>query len=198
MFREIRENYGLTRQDLAALTGRTTNYLLKAEQLTFPSAPVALLDLYSKPEEPKTWPSLSEVEWEPIDRYTLESAYRDAQRHKREEWILHYAPYPERHLSFCKQWVSIESSEDEFDMVYPTEYRVSQGLCVPAPAVYRAEKHGHISAPIKTALSDLVEYCVSGRAVLTLDNNRMDAQQTVRGVLQVAKNYGVNYDRLSA
>lgn len=197
MFREIREGYGLTRSDLAALTHRSPNYLLKAEQLTFPSAPVALLDLYSNPQEPKDWPSLSEVEWEPLDRYTLESAYRDAQRHKREEWILHYAPMPSR-LSFCKQWVSIESHEDEFDMVYPTEYRVSQGLCVPAPAVYRAEKHGHISAPIKTALSDLVEYCVSGRAVLTLDNNRMDAQQTVRGVLQVAKNYGVGYQNGAA
>lgn len=195
MFRELREQYGLTRHQLADLTGRTTNYLLKAEQLTFPSAPVALLDLYTKPEEPKGWAGLSEVEWEPLDRYTLESAYRDAQRARREEWILHYAPMVSR-LSFCRQWVSIESSEDEFDVVYPTEYRVSQGLCIPAPAVYRAEKHGHISAPIKTALSDLVEYCVSGRALAVLDPEY--AQRTTIGVLQVAKKYGVNYDRISA
>jgi len=46
MFRELREGLGLTRSDLAVLTGRGVNYLLKAEQLCFPTPPVCLLEFY--------------------------------------------------------------------------------------------------------------------------------------------------------
>jgi hypothetical protein len=77
--------------------------------------------------------------------------------------------------------------EDE-DFIHPTEYRVSQGLCIPAPAVYRAEKFGHISQPIKTALSDLVEYVASGRFHAVFPET---GQAVTTGVLMIAKKYGV-------
>lgn len=192
MFRELRESYNLTRSQLAELTGRTTNYLLKAESLTFPTPPVALLDLYTG-EEPRKWAALSEVEWEPMDRDILISQYRDSQRVKREKWLDLMEPVPS-HLTFCRQWV-YKLLDDEEDIVSPTEYRVSQGLCIPAPAVYRAEKYGHVSQPIKTALADLVDYVTSGRYYA---KGYPDSQRTVISMIAVAKKYGVGYDRLSA
>jgi hypothetical protein len=183
MFQDLRLHYGLTRSDLSALTGRSTNYLLKAESLTFPTPPVALLDLYTQDEEPKNWAGLSEVEWEPMDRDILISQYRDAQRSKREKWLSYYAPSPNPNRTFCRQWVD----RNEYDIIYPTEYRISQGLCVPAPAVYRAEKFGHISQPIKTALSDLIDYAASGRMLAAHPEQAME----VAKLLEITRAAGV-------
>jgi hypothetical protein len=160
--------------------------LLKAEALTFPSPPVALLDLYTSAEEPKAWAALSEVEWEPMDRDILISQYRDSQRAKRETWLSKFSPVPNSAPSFCRQWVE----RNEYDIIYPTEYRVSQGLCVPAPAVYRAEKFGHVSQPIKTALGDLIDYAASGR-MLAAALQYPEASLEVSKLLEIAKKYGV-------
>jgi transcriptional regulator with XRE-family HTH domain len=48
MFKDLRLSLDLTQQDLADLTGRTRNYIIKAEQCTFPTPPVALIRVYEE------------------------------------------------------------------------------------------------------------------------------------------------------
>jgi transcriptional regulator with XRE-family HTH domain len=176
MLKELREQYGLSRPQLAELTGRSPNYLLKAESLTFPKAPVALVDFYCRPTNQII------PDWEPQDKFILESAYRDAQRTRREEWLDDWIPRPAptKFFSFRRKWLARYEEEDE---ICPTEYRVSQGLCIPAAAVYRAEKTGWINDSLRTALSDLSDYVLSGR--YTSKHGYQDSFDVVAGVLRI-------------
>jgi hypothetical protein len=46
MFKQLRLDLDLTQSDLALLTGRSRNYVVKAEQCTFPTPPVPLVEFY--------------------------------------------------------------------------------------------------------------------------------------------------------
>jgi hypothetical protein len=177
MFKDLRIQYGLTRSELSQVTGRSVNYLLKAESLTFPTAPVALLDFYCSPE-----PKVKLPDWEQHDRDLLTSAYRDAQRAHREKWLDHWVPRPLSTVgfTFCRKWLS----RWEEDWTTPTEYGVSQGLCIPAAAVYRSERDGTVSSVLRTALSDVADYCVSGRFAAKYGYSQ-DTNQIVDDVLRI-------------
>ena len=147
MLLDLRLSAGLTRAELAQRIGRSINYIVKAEQLTFPTLPPAFAEYYRN-EVPKD---------------VLEDAYRDAQRRTREQFLRDYRPLAQR-TSFRKRWAYRESGkEDDEGYLHPTEYALSKGLCIPAATVYRSEKDGTINQPIKAALSDLVDYALSGR-----------------------------------
>jgi transcriptional regulator with XRE-family HTH domain len=178
MFLDLRNKYGLTRPQLAELTGRSPNYILKAESLTFPTPPVALLSFYCTPNN--TIPN-----WEVQDPDLLATSYRDAQRVKREQWLSDWLPAPSyTGRTFRYMWFS-RWFPDYPD--YPTEYRISQGLCIPAAAVYRAERKKFINTSILTALSDLAEYCLSGRYIADHGHEDEDPYVVIEGVLQIKK-----------
>lgn len=156
MFKELRIDAGLTRGDLAAETGRSVNYLLKAEDLTFPTPPVALMEFWLKRDAD-------------LDRTILEEAYYSAQRVKRLSWLEDWRPRSTdtSALSFCRKW---EPAREDWTphpvlgTVYPTQYAVSKGLCVPASAVYFAENNpsAPVAKVILKAVDDLVDYMRSG------------------------------------
>jgi len=184
MFTDLRNELGLTRSQLSELTGRSQNYILKAESLTFPSPPVALVDFYCNPAN-LTNLTTANSNFTPQDPEVLKEEYRAAQRAKRERWLADWIPRPldTKHFSLRRKWLARYELDDE---VCPTEYRVSQGLCVPAAAVYRAEKDGFINTAIHTALSDLVDYCLSGRYFATHGIEDGD-YSVVEGVLRIQK-----------
>jgi hypothetical protein len=151
MLRNLRDQLDLTRQDVSRETGRSVNFILKAEQLTFPVAPPALTAYYAKHLE--------------MDPDIIREAYRDAQRDQREKFHHHIIPRPSdtQHFSFCRKWLSVyQDPESPADLISPNQYQVSKLLCVPASAVYYAEKNHTYSAAIYDALSDLLAYCRNG------------------------------------
>lgn len=195
MFKKLRIDAGLTRQELSDATGRSVNYLLKAEQLTFPTPPIALIEYWTRNSD--------------LNRYVLEQAYYAAQRKHRREWLNSWIPRPGdiSHFSFCRKWLSVDAltsgvgafdvtdADDEnvydigtpdvpcnlepetsMDLILdidilpasealcPSQYAVSTGLCVPASAVYFAEKYPHkpVAASVRRAVDDLVEYAQGG------------------------------------
>lgn len=147
MLQDLRLKEGLTRAELASITHRTINYIVKAEQLTFPTPPPSLIEFYSQRLD--------------TDREILKDAYRDAQRTTREGFLRDYKPLAHR-SSFRRRWAYRLSGSEE-DLIHPTEYALSKGLCIPAATVYRSEKDGTVNQSIKDALSDLVNYALSGR-----------------------------------
>lgn len=169
MLKDLRDQLELTRQELAEETGRSLNYILKAEQLTFPTAPVALTDYYAHKLK--------------LNPDVLRQAYRDAQRHTRESAFDYIRPRPlnTRNFTFCRKWYSVTTDsglsefQDVSESVSPSQYQVSKLLCVPASAVYHAEKTGHISEAIRTAISDLLDYAQSGRLYSALSYNEAQA-----------------------
>lgn len=150
MLRELRDQAGLTRTELSDQTGRSVNFILKAEQLTFPVAPPSLVEYYAK--------HLG------LDRDTIKSAYRDAQRSQRERFYEHFLPRPltTQHFTFCRKWYVTPLKGDMPDTVSPNQYQVSKVLCVPASAVYYAEKNGTYSQALIDAVGDLLSYCRNG------------------------------------
>ena len=150
MFKELRLEAGLTRGDLAEATGRSVNYLLKAEDLTFPSPPVALMEFWLKHDAD-------------LDKTILEESYYAAQRSHRLSWLDEWKPRPlnSSGFSFCRKWLSTGTSGVT---LCPSQYAVSKGLCVPASAVYFAEKHqdAPLAKTIIAAVDDLVNYVLSG------------------------------------
>lgn len=161
MLLDLRNDLGLTRQELSDLTGRSLNYLLKAEQLSFPSAPAPLIDFYAK-----TLAMPPDV---------IRSAYREAQFHQRMELFNHVVPRPLTtvNFSFCRKWLltselsaTSETSElGEAFQVSPSQYAMSKWLCVPASAVYFAEHNPHkpLAQSITDALSDVEKAFSDGR-----------------------------------
>lgn len=197
MLQELREQLvpPLTRSALAELLNRSPNYVLKAESLTFPSVPPSLLDFYTtRLEYPRT---------------LLVSQYRDAQRHRRRNWLNYWEPVvianttqPDNpqaqnirlsevgetlngwplYLSFTRCWTSqFPNSPYEF----PTEYAVSQGLCIPAAAVYKLEKTNRTPSSVRPALHDLIRYCESGEV---LANTHLTPDQ-VEDVLALSQHW---------
>lgn len=153
MLQELRESITppLTRSALAEHIHRSPNYVLKAESLTFPNVPPALLNFYTR--ELNYPPSL------------LVSQYRDAQRKRREHWLSYWRVMPAPPVmegagsgSFTHAW---QSQYPPYHS--PTEYAISQGLCIPAAAVYNIQHRAKIASSILVALEDLREYCLDGR-----------------------------------
>lgn len=183
MLRDFREQLGLTRQELALETGRSVNFILKAEQLTFPTAPPALTDYYAK--------ALN------ISPITQREAYRDAQRQTRLRFHHYFIPrpLPTAGFTFCRKWYLVDSnyhnspdSPDYPDLVSPSQYLVSKVLCVPASAVYYAERHPHkpVAQAITDALSDLLTACRAG-ILYSEFPNYADAQVIHDGVERIYK-----------
>ncbi len=179
MFRELREQAGLTRVQLAARTNRTVNYLLKAEQLTFPSPPVALMDYYIR---------------QGYNRTFLSDWYYSDQRAQRILWLTSYLPYVHNQQQQQQQQQQHNTKQQSFRFmwvnplaldplvtgppvgalqvrlgvipnfsdikVYPTEYELSRGLCIPASSIYYLLKHPEKKAAgsIIAALNDLKEH----------------------------------------
>ena len=166
MFRELREDAGLTRADLSQITGRSVNYLLKAEDHTFPTPPVALINYWVQ---------------QGLDRHLLTMAYYDNQRRIRQQWLANYVPkpYPTAQVSFCRKWHTPWKGYE------PTQYAVSKGLCVPASAVYHAERKP--GKPLATALhravGDLITYCETGEFSATGISDNPDL--VLKGLLRI-------------
>lgn len=211
MFEDIRISYGLTRNQVAVATGRSINYLLKAEQCTFPSPPVALLAFYTNPQPPEGVRLLTP--WEAFDRQTLCDAYFDSQRRKRQQWLDTWLPVPSstNWVPLRHKWLMLKKDvatgvggggyRDVAGAVglfhsstgvytYPTGYQLSSGLCIPASVVYRNEKEPRSqSSAIRSAMGDLVEFVESGR-FLASNFSAEDAQQIELGVMRIAKEEG--------
>ena len=62
MFRTLRLKYDLSQAEIAERTHRTPNYILKAEQLVFPSPPPALVQFFVS-LEPETYNEELLTEW---------------------------------------------------------------------------------------------------------------------------------------
>lgn len=174
MFETLRKQNGITRQDLAVATKRSVNYILKAEQATFPSAPVALVSYYAAQGH---------------DPDVLRSAYWDYQKRKRRSWLTTWTPLDyTAGLPFRQKWTKAEGLKEtaqaqgwavgafhsqtgflEKLLVNPTQYAISVGLCLPAAVIYRNETHLKHSSVIKCVMEELVDYVSSGEAVFELD-----------------------------
>lgn len=187
--REFRDQLSLSRPQLAALTGRSVNYILKAEQYTFPSPPVALVEYYHK--------TLA------LDRTILQTAYRSGQRLQRQAFHEHIRPRPTDTSAarFCGKWfysggsaVEVEKEFSGTDVVLidkielpktsPNQYMMSKTLCLPASAIYFAEKTGQISASIHEAMDDLVQFANSGQLYAALDSYEQ-AQEIHAGLVRI-------------
>jgi transcriptional regulator with XRE-family HTH domain len=186
MFRDLRLSLGITQQELADITGRTRNYIIKAEQCTFPSPPVALVNFY---QTGGTLERLSTANlkalssgggstglitlagavgvldlkgelFEGIPKEILEAAYYAEQTRIRKTWLFKWIPRPTDTLyfTFKRKWVSGIS----YDILGPTEYEVSRGLCLPAASVFKAERDHVYAQVIRTTIDQLIEYVDSG------------------------------------
>ena len=206
MFEDIRISYGISRNQLATLTGRSINYLLKAEQCTFPTPPVALLAFYTQPDPPQNTPLLTS--WEAYDKDILCEAYYDKQRRKRQEWLDRWLPvtnFNTKYWSLRQKWLPAEDARTgqahglgagavghfgALSGVYPNSYQLSVGLCIPASVVYRNDKDPNTqSNAIRAAMGDLVEYVESGR-FLAANYSSEDVQRIELGVLRIAEEEG--------
>lgn len=165
MLQELRESIipPLTRSQLAEELNRSPGYILKAESLTFPAVPPSLLDFY--------------VNRMNYPRPLLISQYRNAQRTRRRRWLHYWRPASPNNTQaqnregpgvgalqvydrpFTDCWTT---QFPEQLSTHPTEYAISQGLCIPAAAVYNAQHKNKIARSILVAFQDLEDYCVSG------------------------------------
>jgi transcriptional regulator with XRE-family HTH domain len=188
IFKTLRINYSLTRSQLAEAIGRSTNYIMKAEQASFPAPSQALLDFYTRrtPPTPTNWArsptglsgsdstfaglSGSEgsldgrvyfnngVEWVQQDAEVLTSAYYEDQKRARLTFLDKWTPYASG-VQFKDCW-----QLPMYDYVLkPTEYALSTELCVPAAAVFELHRAGKLSGAIQAAVNDLLEFSASGQ-----------------------------------
>jgi len=190
MFEDLRLNQQLSRVELAARTGRSVGYILKAEQATFPTPPVALMNYWV--QEGQT-------------REVLEAAYYDTQRRRRESWLDNWQPLmgveASLWLPFRRKWVkrpgagavgSLSSDvglEGFNEPVFnPTAYGISVGLCLPAAVIYRNDKDLTKAGAISSAMGDLCEFVLSGRLVgETYFTQRADEEESI---MRIAKEEG--------
>jgi hypothetical protein len=171
VFEETRLSYGLTRTHLSDLTGRSVNYLLKAEQATFPCPPVSLLAFYTADQPPANaatvlGPGLSGFlvqKWRKWDKDDLKAAYKAKQRKTREDFLDRYYPVATStsNRPFRLKWYG--AIDEDGDQVAPNSYQLSCGLCIPAAVVYRNDRELRPSSAIRQAMTDLVEYVETGR-----------------------------------
>lgn len=166
MFEDIRKQHKLTRQEVAEATKRSVNYILKAEQATFPSAPVALVQYY--------------VDNYGYDAVYLREAYRDYQRRQRRAWLNSWTPKDyTAGIPFRFKWVKLRPQWHTLDVwaenaavgafpsdvdVYSSSYGISVGLCIPAAVVYRNDKDLSKAGAIRDAMGDILEFVLSGEA----------------------------------
>jgi len=218
MFKDIRQGYGLTRNDVARLTRRSVNYVLKAEQATFPAPPIALLDFYARQEGPEV-PLL--LDWEPMDRDIMRDDYRNYQRRQRHAWLHTWEPvlgatvgYPFR-FKWRKRmgqnpWREAGANEENYgavgafdfaldEDVYSSQYGLSVGLCLPAAVIYRNELAPNAKAgAIRECMEDLVEYALSG-GYAAVDFNSSTLQAEVDAIVRIAVEEGViTHDRANS
>jgi hypothetical protein len=200
MFEDIRKNHGLTRQELANQTNRSVGYILKAEQATFPSVPIALLQYWVN---------------HGYDSDSLRSSYRDFQRRSREAWLSSWEPVPyTAGLPFRHKWrkrsaayitaqhtlfneASAVGFVNERVNVYSSQYGISVGLCLPAAVVYRNEHNLQRSGAIVTCMEDLCEYVMSGRYRADYLGEE-DLMEEETSIMRIAKEEGVRVSELSS
>ena len=209
MLEDIRKSYGLTRNEVAQLTGRSINYILKAEQATFPGPPVALLDFYAR--DSYDGPYRLTTPWEPYDADLMRQDYRSFQRRKRRSWLEKYEPLPYTGgLPFRKKWRRRQDASDggaawavgAFDFaqrvnVYSSSYGISVGLCIPAAVVYRNDKDLTKAGAIVTCMEDLVDYVSSGEFQAERYGDENLLEETA-DIFRIAKEEGVKlHDRAS-
>jgi transcriptional regulator with XRE-family HTH domain len=194
MLADLRKQARLTRQELADQTHRSVGYILKAEQATFPSPPIALVNYWVKQGH---------------DKDVLLSAYRDKQRYTRRQWLETWAPkyYSSKGLPFRQKWIrrragavgffhSSTGFVDELGVevsgveVNPTSYAVSVGLCIPAAVVYRNDKDLTKAGAIVTAMEDLCEYVLSGEYAAQ-EYGEEGLMATIDSVVRIAMEEGV-------
>lgn len=172
MFQSLRFKHSVSRQQLAAATGRSVNYILKAEQLTPSNPPVALIHYWATQHGYS--PDL------------LKQQYRQEQRLKREQWLRASGYLPGfaaagTLLSFRRMWYSsttpttttthplsevgeVQDWEFESNTNHPTQYALSAGLCLPASALHKNETYPkHRPRCFLDALADLEDFVLSGR-----------------------------------
>ena len=106
------------------------------------------------------------------NRQILASAYRADQRSQRIAWAnLYYPETPNPYLTFKGCWYrSIDADADadaDEQKQYPSEYALSQGLCIPASAVFRAQRDWYLSDSIITAFNDIEDAVLSGVLIPT-------------------------------
>lgn len=185
-------NPPLTRQALATLINRSPNYVLKAEALTFPQIPPSLLEFYTGP--PLSYPKpllisqyrdaqrLQRQRW--LYKWQLAPLRRDEEvlLEGEEGPILVAGSGVNGNLIAGTGKDGGVGGREDFDgrnfgikswclqsnnRINPTEYALSQGLCVPASAIYMLERNYPKKLPssLKTALGDLLDYCESGEAL---------------------------------
>ena len=185
MLQTLREELGMSRPELAAAIGRSTNYVVKAEQATFPTPPTALVDYLAKrmaakhvlPDPTTTTLITGSAIPAPVGSTDIQywqdlikSGYREFQALKRQHWIANWVPrpYDTYNFSFCRKWI-ISNPLDTIDMsaldISPNEYTVSKGLCVPAAVVFRAEKYGVIGNALVEAVEEVAAYLSTGKGV---------------------------------
>lgn len=177
MFRTLRLKYDLSQAEIAERTHRTPNYILKAEQLVFPTPPPALIDFFVK-LEPEAYNEELLTEW-----------YYTEQHKQREKWLSHYRPRPldTRGFSFRRKWLSVSGSADDQDFVSPTEYAVSKGLCIPASAVYLIERKGTVPSIFVDVMDYLIAYVTSGRYTADTYYDDGEVNNLATGLIRIRK-----------
>jgi len=140
MFRTLRENAGLTQSQVAEAIGRSPNYVLKAEDLTFPAPPASLVEFYSNQ----------------LDKETIKSWYRESQRTQRYMWLETHEPVILGATNFRTAWRSTTTG------AFPTQYGLSKGLCLPASIVYSMEAKPSAPAVVVECMDQLLSFVESG------------------------------------
>jgi transcriptional regulator with XRE-family HTH domain len=173
MFKTLRAQHNLSQQDVANATGLSPNYILKAEQLTFPIPSPVLADFYLKLD-----PTL--------DLDYLKSWYAQEQRTQRELWLTEYRPTLSRSWlfdgSFRHAWEHTETCE------VPTQYALSKGLCISASVVYSLE-HGARPYIVRTVLDQLIDFVESGRFETEVSFDHLDSDAALSGLLVLKEHF---------
>lgn len=177
MLRDFREQLGLTRQEVEQLTGRSSNFIVKAEQYAFPTAPAALVEFYHKQLD--------------MDRELIKDAYRQAQREQRCRAFDLLIPHPNPNSTyFITRWLSVKT------LTTPTEYLVSKALCVPAAAVYYSTKNPTKPLPltVQEALLELLDVIDSGEMYFdSMFESATEAQTVHNGLFKIVEDYCDGY-----
>jgi transcriptional regulator with XRE-family HTH domain len=155
-YREYRHALNLSQQDVADATGRTVNFVLKAEDLTFPTPPPAITEFYLKYKDELG-----------VDRDIINSAYFAHQRTLRHAFLEDYWPVVESYNTdpfiFRQAWINTTDGGEQHSL-FPTQYRLSKGLCLPASVLYGMEvkPEGRTPAVVRTCMDQLILYVASG------------------------------------
>jgi len=173
MLKELRLRHELTQQEVADAIGRSPNFVLKAEQLTFPAAPPALVEYYSKLDKSYT-------------ADYLRSWYTAEQTSTREAWLTDWVPAHKPFEDLRTAWVNLDTG------LAPTEYRLSAGLCLPAAVVFQLGRSSSSSSStptvVLTAMDQLIDYVESGRYFnASTDDAPSEPSRVLAGLLAIRR-----------